>query len=83
MTVRALLQHRKDPRFVLAVSILVFLTTTFVYYLVQKASELSPEALSNRMVLFVLWNINLILILGILFVLIRKVAIPPLKTYHI
>jgi len=67
----AILQYRKDPRFILAVSILIFLATTAVYYLIQQASEISPEALSNRMVLFVLWNINLILILGILFVLIR------------
>jgi len=69
---RSLLQYRKDPRFVAALSIFIFLSTTAVYYLIQQARELSPDALSNRVALFVLWNINLILILGILFVTIRN-----------
>ena len=73
MKASSILQYRKDPRFIAAVSFLIFVATTLVYYLIQEASELSRDALNNRMVLFVLWNINLILILGILFVLIRTI----------
>ncbi len=71
MKVRSLLQYRKDPRFVVAIPFLILIATSLIYYLIQQANELSAEALSNRLVLFALWNINLILILGILFVLLR------------
>jgi len=69
-----ILQYRKDPRIVIAVPLLIFTTTSLIYYLMQRAKELSPEALSSRLLLFALWNINIILILGILFVLIRDLV---------
>jgi two-component system nitrogen regulation sensor histidine kinase NtrY len=69
---RALLvRYRKDPRIVVAIPFLIILTTTFIYYLTERANELSAEALGNRLLLFVLWNINLILVIGVLFVLLR------------
>jgi two-component system, NtrC family, nitrogen regulation sensor histidine kinase NtrY len=67
----ALLQYRKDPRVVISAPILVFAATTLIYYLLQRAKDLTPEALGSRLLLFVLWNINLIMILGLLFVLLR------------
>lgn len=70
---RTLREVRKDPRFIITVPILLIVVTSTVYYLVQRAKELSPEALSSRLLLFVLWNVNLLLILGILFVLFRGV----------
>lgn len=73
MKLGGLLQYRKDPRFVVTVALVIVAITTSVYYLVQRAKELSPEALSSRLLLFVLWNINLLLILGIFFVLLRGV----------
>src|SRR5439155_3925745 len=48
--------------------------TSLIYYAIQKAKELSTEALSSQVLLFVLWNINLLLILGIVFVLLRGIA---------
>lgn len=71
MKAGALLQYRKDPRVVIAAPIAVFLATTIVYYLLQRAKDITPAALTSRVLLFVLWNINLIMILGILFVLLR------------
>lgn len=68
-----LLEYRKDPRFIITVPLALFLGTSLVYYLMLRARELSPEALTSRLLLFALWNINVILILGILFVLIRNV----------
>jgi two-component system, NtrC family, nitrogen regulation sensor histidine kinase NtrY len=67
------LRHRKDPRFIAAVPLIILAATSLVYYVTQQAKELTPEALSNRLLLFVLWNINLLLIIGILFVLLRGV----------
>lgn len=74
MRARDLLQYRKDPRVVIALPVLIVIVTSGVYYLIQRAKELSPEALSSRLLLFVLWNINLILIIGIVFVLLRGVV---------
>lgn len=71
MNPRDLLQYRKDPRLIVALPFVIVLVTSFIYYLIQRANELSPEALANRLLLFVLWNINLVLIVGILFVLLR------------
>ncbi len=68
------LRYRKDPRFIVSVPLVILAATSLVYYVTQQAKELSPEALSNRLLLFVLWNINLLLIIGILFVLLRGVV---------
>lgn len=68
------LRYRKDPRFIVSVPLVILAVTSLVYYVAQQAKELTPEALSNRLLLFVLWNINLLLILGILFVLLRGIV---------
>jgi two-component system nitrogen regulation sensor histidine kinase NtrY len=69
-----ILRYRKDPRFIITVPLLLLAATSLIYYLIQRAKELSPEALSSKVLLFVLWNINLILIIGILFVLLRGIV---------
>jgi two-component system, NtrC family, nitrogen regulation sensor histidine kinase NtrY len=68
------LRYRKDPRFIISVPLLILASTSLVYYLIQQTKELTPEALSSQVLLFVLWNINVILILGIVFVLLRGVV---------
>jgi two-component system, NtrC family, nitrogen regulation sensor histidine kinase NtrY len=68
------LRYRKDPRFIISVPLLILASTSLVYYLIQQTKELTPEALSSQVLLFVLWNINIILILGIAFVLLRGVV---------
>jgi two-component system nitrogen regulation sensor histidine kinase NtrY len=68
------LRHRKDPRVIVTVPLLLLAATSLIYYAVQKAKELTPEALSSQVLLFVLWNINFLLILGILFVLLRGIV---------
>ena len=75
MSVRDLvLRYRKDPRFIVSVPLLILAATSLVYYVTQQAKQLTPDALGNRLLLFVLWNINLLLIIGILFVLLRGVV---------
>ncbi len=70
----AVLRYRKDPRVIITVPLLILAATSLVYYAIQRAKDLSPEALSNQILLFVLWNINVLLILGILFVLLRGIV---------
>src|SRR5688572_8653244 len=69
-----LLRYRKDPRFIISVPLVILAATSLVYYLIQEAKELSPEALNNQVLLFVLANINLLLIIGIRFVLLRGIV---------
>ena len=68
------LRYRKDPRVIITVPLVILAATSLVYYLIQRAKELSPEALSSQVLLFVLWNINVLLILGIAFVILRGVV---------
>ncbi len=65
------LRYRKDPRVIITFPLLILAATSLVYYLVQRAKELSTEALSSQVLLFVLWNINVLLIVGIVFMLLR------------
>src|SRR5687768_7934143 len=75
MTARdLLLRYRKDPRVIIGVPLLILTATSLVYYLIQQTKELTPEALSSQILLFVLWNINIILIIGIVFVLLRGIV---------
>jgi two-component system nitrogen regulation sensor histidine kinase NtrY len=75
VTIReVLLRYRKDPRVIITVPLVILAATSLVYYVIQRAKELSPEALSSQVLLFVLWNINVLLILGIAFVLLRGVV---------
>ena len=70
----SVLRYRKDPRVIITIPLLILAATSLVYYAVQRAKDLSPEALSSQILLFVLWNINVLLILGILFVLLRGIV---------
>src|SRR3954451_9496361 len=75
MTLRdTLLRYRKDPRVIVTEPLLMLAAAGLIYYAVQKAKELSPEALSSQVLLFVLANINVLLIFGILFVLLRGIV---------
>jgi two-component system nitrogen regulation sensor histidine kinase NtrY len=67
-------RYRKDPRVIISVPVLIVAATSLIYYAVQQTKELSPEALSSQVLLFVLWNINLLLIVGIVFVLLRGIV---------
>ncbi|HEX9163055.1 MAG TPA: ATP-binding protein [Thermoanaerobaculia bacterium] len=67
-------RYRKDPRVIITVPILILAATSLVYYVIQRAKELTPEALSSQVLLFVLWNINVLLIVGIVFMLLRGVV---------
>jgi two-component system, NtrC family, nitrogen regulation sensor histidine kinase NtrY len=69
-----LLRYRKDPRFIVTVPLLILAATSLIYYVVQRAKDLSPEALNSQVLLFVLSNINLLLIIGIVFVLLRGIV---------
>ncbi|MFN7942945.1 MAG: ATP-binding protein [Thermoanaerobaculia bacterium] len=65
-------RRRKDTRFVAAVLALLLGLLTIIYYLVQRGRDLPATLVTNRVLLFFLRNVNLLLIVVILFVLARN-----------
>jgi two-component system, NtrC family, nitrogen regulation sensor histidine kinase NtrY len=68
------LRYRKDPRVIITLPLLILAATSLVYYFIKRAKELTPEALNSQVLLFVLWNINVLLIVGIVFMLLRGIV---------
>jgi len=67
-----LLSRRKDPRLIVGGLGLLLLLFTAGFYLVQRNRDLPSFLVTNRVLLFVLWYINVVLILAVLFVLLRN-----------
>src|SRR3984893_14437550 len=67
-----LLRHRKDqPLIVSGLAVLLVLFTAF-FYLFLRERDLPSFLVTNRVLLFVLWYVNVVLILTVLFVLLRN-----------
>jgi len=67
-------RYRRENRFLLGVFVSLLALSTGAVYLLQRAQAASPRELANRILLFVLWYLDLSLILILLFVLIRNLV---------
>ena len=67
-----LLRRRKDTRFILG-GLTALLAVLVGFYALLQQGRLPPSTLTNKVLLFVLWYVNVLLILAILFVLVRTV----------
>ncbi|MEM1201675.1 MAG: ATP-binding protein [Acidobacteriota bacterium] len=67
-----LLRHRKDSRFIFGGLAGLLVACGVFYYMLQRGKGLPSEMAANKVLLFVLWYINIILILTIVFVLVRS-----------
>ncbi len=76
------LRHRKDVRFIFGGLVLLLAVCGFVFYLLQRGKGLPAQLAANKLLLFVLWYINVILILTILLVLVRSVFRLLLERHH-
>jgi two-component system nitrogen regulation sensor histidine kinase NtrY len=65
-------RHRKDHRLIVGGLAALLAVFTGAFYLVQRSRELPAFLVTNRVLLFVLWYVNVVLILTILFVLLRN-----------
>ncbi len=77
-----LLRHRKDYRFVFGGLTLLLVACGFVYYLLQRGKGLPAQLAANKVLLFALLYINVILILSILLILVRSVFRLLLERRH-
>jgi two-component system nitrogen regulation sensor histidine kinase NtrY len=67
-----MLRNRKDARWVGGGMVFLLAICGVVYYLLLRGKGLPAEMASDKLLLFVLWYINITLILSILFVLVRS-----------
>ena len=67
-----ILKHRKDDRYIAGGLLLLLAMFSLFYYLLQRGRGLSAVVATDNLLLFVLWYINVILILSILFILVRN-----------
>ncbi|HVS03160.1 MAG TPA: ATP-binding protein [Thermoanaerobaculia bacterium] len=65
-------RRRKDTRFILAMLGLLLLLLGGLYALLLTSRDLPTTLVTNRLLLFVLWYINVVLVLVVLFVLARN-----------
>ncbi|HVR99206.1 MAG TPA: ATP-binding protein [Thermoanaerobaculia bacterium] len=73
MGLRARFQrHRKDHRLITGGLAALLLVLTGLFYWFQQGRDLPAYLVTNRVLLFVLWYTNVVLILTILFVLLRN-----------
>ena len=68
-----LLRRQKDTRFIVSGLLTLLAVCAGFYYLLQRGQGLPPAIVANKMVLFVLWYVNVILILIILFIIFRSI----------
>src|SRR5437764_5769983 len=74
MGLRAKLRrYRKNNRLIGAGLVALMLLFTGLFYLAQRGRDLPTALVTNRVLFFVLWYVNVLLILIILFVLLRNV----------
>jgi two-component system nitrogen regulation sensor histidine kinase NtrY len=77
-----LLRHRKDNRLILAALTVLLLLFTAAFYLLQRNRDLPAFLVANRVLLFVLWYANVVLILAVVFVLLRNLLKLVLERRH-
>jgi two-component system, NtrC family, nitrogen regulation sensor histidine kinase NtrY len=66
-------RYRKNHRLIFAGLVGLLLVLTGLFYFLQRGRDLPTALVTNRVLLFVLWYVNVVLILTILFVLLRNV----------
>jgi len=67
-------RYHKENRFLIAVFVFLMVLSAGAFYLLQRAKESSPEELTNRVLLFVLWYLDISLILILSFILVRNLV---------
>lgn len=67
-------RYHRENRFLVGAFLFLMVLSVGAFYLLQRAQETSPEELTNRVLLFVLWYLDISLILILSFILLRNVV---------
>lgn len=71
---RAWHRYRRQNRFLIAAFLFLLVLSLAAVYLLQRTQSASPEELTNRLLLFVLWYLDISLILVLSFILVRNLV---------
>ncbi len=72
--VRSWHRHRRQNRFLIAAFVLLLLLSLLAVFLLERTQLASPRELTNRLLLFVLWYLDISLILVLAFILLRSLV---------
>jgi two-component system, NtrC family, nitrogen regulation sensor histidine kinase NtrY len=75
-------RHRKDGRLIFGGLALLLLVLTGAFYFLQRSRELPTFLVDNRVVLFALWYVDVVLILALVFVLLRNLFKVLVERHH-
>jgi two-component system nitrogen regulation sensor histidine kinase NtrY len=75
-------EYGKDTRWVVGGLTLLLIVLSGIYYLIQRSRDLPPDLATNKVLLLVLWYINVVLILAIAFMLLRNVVKLMVERQH-
>jgi two-component system nitrogen regulation sensor histidine kinase NtrY len=67
-------RYHRENRFLVGAFVFLMALAVGAFYLLQRAQESTPEELTNRVLLFVLWYLDISLILILSFILLRNVV---------
>ena len=67
-------QYHRENRFLIGAFLFLMILSLGAFYLLQRAQQTSPEELTNRLLLFILWYLDISLILILSFILLRNVV---------
>lgn len=67
-------EHRKENKFLLRSFFVLLILSISAYYLYQRTQEASAQELTNRLLLFVLWYLDLSLIVTLSFIILRSIV---------
>jgi len=65
-------RYHRENRFLVGAFVFLMVLSVGAFYLLQRAKDSSPEELTNRVLLFVLWYLDISLILILSFILLRN-----------
>jgi len=75
-------RHRKNNRLIVIGLVVLLVVFTAGFYLLQRSRDLPPLLATNKVLLFILWYINIVLIVTILFVLARNTFKILVERHH-
>ncbi len=67
-------RYHRENRFLIAGFLALMVLSAGAFYLLQRTQEASPEELTNRLLLFILWYLDISLILVLTFILVRNMV---------
>ncbi len=67
-------RYKKENRFLLAGFVFLLVLSAGAFYLLQRTQSASPQELTNRLLFFVLWYLDISLILVLSFILVRSLV---------